>query len=254
MRGRIHGGCAGGLAAALACAALAAGCVSTAEFRKLEYEVNRLKGGGGGSRTQIADAVSELQALRDQVASLEGRIEVVEHQAAQALEEARAARGGGRSGGGAAGAANGEGEESFTGSPEEVQAYRDARSAWRSGDLEACIDRFREFLQTYPASDHADDAAYWMADCHYKEGDYKAAVLRFADVVQRYSTGDKAPDALYRQGEALLRLGPKYGSAAETAFQRLINEYPDSPRVAEARRQLELLGQAERPSAGGNEG
>ena len=92
-----------------------------------------------------------------------------------------------------------------------------------------------------------------MADCHYREGDYKAAVLRFADVVQRYPTGDKAPDALYRQGEALLRLGPKYGSAAETAFERLINEYPDSPRVAEAKRQLELLGPA--PGGGsGNEG
>ena len=87
-----------------------------------------------------------------------------------------------------------------------------------------------------------------MADCHYREGDYKAAVLRFADVVQRYPAGDKAPDALYRQGEALLRLGPKYGDAAHTAFERLINEYPDSPRVAEAKRQLELLG------PGGGEG
>jgi TolA-binding protein len=92
-----------------------------------------------------------------------------------------------------------------------------------------------------------------MADCHYREGDYKAAVLRFADVVQRYPAADKAPDALYRQGEALLRLGPKYGSAAETAFERLINEYPDSPRVAEARRQLELLGPAE-GGGSGNEG
>jgi tol-pal system protein YbgF len=157
------------LAAALLSAGFASACVSTAEFRKLEYEVNRLKGGT------------------------------------------------------------------------------------RAGDLGACIDRFRGFLQTYPASDHADDAAYWMADCHYREGDYKAAVLRFADVVQRYPAADKAPDALYRQGEALLRLGPKYGSAAETAFERLINEYPDSPRVAEARRQLELLGPAE-GGGSGNEG
>jgi tol-pal system protein YbgF len=256
MSERIQRGRTAAVAGALAGVLIASGCVTTAEFRKLEYEVNRLKGGaGGGNRTQVADAVSELQALREQVASLEGRIEVVEHQSAQALEEARAARGSGRPGAaGPAGAANPEGEESFSGSPEEVQAYREARGAWRGGDLEACIDRFREFLQTYPASDHADDAAYWMADCHYKEGDYKAAVLRFADVVQRYPTGDKAPDALYRQGEALLRLGPKYGSAAETAFQRLINEYPDSPRVAEAKRQLELLGQAEHPAPGGNEG
>jgi len=259
------------LARAVACAFVAAGlsaCVSMAEFRKLEYEVNRMKGGaaggGSGSRTQLADAMAEVESLREELRALEGRVEVAEHQAAQALEEARAARTGSPvarapgagdvpAGGTPGGAPPGEGgEEAFQGSPEEVKAYRDARAAWRVGDLEACIDRFREFLQTYPASDHADDAAYWMADCHYREGDYKAAVLRFADVVQRYPQGDKAADALYRQGEALLRLGPKYGSAATTAFERLIDEYPDSPRVAEARRQLELLGPEE--AGTGNEG
>jgi tol-pal system protein YbgF len=247
------------LAAALVAALGTSGCVTMAEFRKLEYEVNRMKGGargGSGGGAQLADTVTEIDALREQIATLEGRVEVAEHQAAQALEAVRsgsAASGGGPTGATDAPRANGGGEDHFAGSPEEVQAYREARAAWRSGDLEACIDRFRGFLQTYPASDHADDAAYWMADCHYREGDYKAAVLRFADVVQRYATGDKAPDALYRQGEALLRLGPKYGSAAETAFERLINEYPDSPRVAEAKRQLELLGPGQ-GGGGGNEG
>jgi len=244
-----------GSAAALALLLSQSACVTTAEFRKLEYDVNKLKGGRGGGRAQLADTAAELQALREQLATLEGRIEVAEHRASEALEEARAARGAGagRAGAGAGAAQAGEGEEPFQGSAEEVQAYRDARAAWRAGELESCIDRFRGFLQNYPSSDHADDAAYWMADCHYREGDYKAAVLRFADVVQKYPTGDKAPDALYRQGEALLRLGPKFGPAASTAFERLIHEYPDSPRVAEARRQLELLGPAE-GGGRGNEG
>ncbi|HEX2484240.1 MAG TPA: tetratricopeptide repeat protein [Myxococcota bacterium] len=256
--------------AAVAAACVLGGCVSMAEFRELEYEVNRLKGARGGatagSRAQPgAEAQTELEALREEVRALEGRVEVAEHQLAQTLETAQAGTRGAvpapqpdataaapdRSA--EPGEPAGEAPEPFEGSPEEVQAYRDARAAWRVGDLEACIDRFREFLQTYPASDHADDAAYWMADCHYREGDYKAAVLRFADVVQRYPAGDKAADALYRQGEALLRLGPKYGSAAETAFERLIDEYPDSPRVAEARRQLELLGPGG-AAGGGNEG
>jgi tol-pal system protein YbgF len=237
------------------CGLLASACVSTAEFRKLEYEVNRMKGGGsprhgGAGGADVADLTSQIESLREEVARLSGRVETVEHQASEALDASRSGRSGGGSGGGGGGPRTGgtEGEEQFSGSPEEVQAYRDARAAWRANDHAACIDRFRAFLQTYPASDHADDAAYWMADCHYREGDYKAAVLRFADVVQRYPAGDKAPDALYRQGEALLRLGPKYGDAAHTAFERLINEYPDSPRVAEAKRQLELLG------PGGGEG
>jgi TolA-binding protein len=65
-------------------------------------------------------------------------------------------------------------------------------------------------------------------------------VLRFDDVVRTYPKSDKAAEALYRQGEALLRL--KHEKAAQTAFQRVVDEYPDSARATEARRQLELLG------------
>jgi tol-pal system protein YbgF len=220
------------------------GCVSVAEFRKLEYEVNTLQSqaaerGSGADPTQVADLASEVAALQADLAALEGRVEVAEHRASEALGQARTAR---EEAGGADGPDGEAEDDAFTGSPEEVEAYRAARSAWRAGQLEACIDRFREFLQTYPTSDYADDAAYWMADCHYKQGDYKTAILRFDDVVGRYPAGDKAPEALFRQGEALLKLGPNYGKAAEKAFERLINEYPDSSRVAEARRQLELLG------------
>ena len=124
----------------------------------------------------------------------------------------------------------------------ELGAYREAYNTWRTDDYGACIDRFREFLQTYPSSEYADDAAYWMADCYFKQGDYQTAILRFDDVAGRYPTSGKAPEALYRQGEALLRLGPRYGKAARRAFERVINEYPNSARVEEARRQLELIG------------
>ena len=186
------------------------GCVSVAEFRKLEYEVNKLQGEGapaasGVDPTRIADLAAEVEGLRSDLAALEGRVEVAEHRSAEALGQARTARveaDGGSAEGVAAEA------EAFGGSPEEVEAYRAARAAWSSGDLEGCIDRFREFLQTYPTSDHADDAAYWMADCHFKQGDFKTAILRFDDVVGRYPAGDKAPEALFRQGEALLKLGP----------------------------------------------
>lgn len=123
-----------------------------------------------------------------------------------------------------------------------IEAYRSAYAAWRNDDTQACIDQFRQFLQTNASSPFADDASYWMADCYFKQGDYKTAILRFDDVVSRYPGGNKAADALYRQGEALLRLGPGYTKAAGKAFERVLKEYPASDRAIEARRQLEILG------------
>ena len=70
------------------------GCVTVAEFRKLEYEVNKMRRSGGAANggVRVADLAAEIDALRDSVAQLEGRLEVSEHQSRLALEEARAAR------------------------------------------------------------------------------------------------------------------------------------------------------------------
>jgi tol-pal system protein YbgF len=236
------------IAGGLALAALPAltGCVGLAEFRKLQYEVRQMKAGtGGGGR--LADVSSELEALREQISQLEGRLEVNEHQVQEALEEAKKARLAAAQGVSAAPAARGPDDPTAGLPPEasasaEVKAYRAAYDAWRGNDNQQCIDRFGEFLQSFPTSQYADDASFWLADCYFKQGDLKAAILRFDDVATRYPKSEKASEALYRQGEALLRLGPNFGKAAEKAFDRVVKEYPDSRRAEDARQQLKLLG------------
>lgn len=254
------------IAAGLALALLTStGCATVAELRKVEARVIDMERGrppgGGQLREQVADYVADIDALREEMRTLEGRLEVTEKAAADALEDARRARldlaqmkaqiqrGEVPSGSSsdasqpgtpvAAAAVTDEtaGEENVSA---EIQAYRTAHAAWRKEDTATCVDRFREFLQTYPESTYADDAAFWMADCHYKQAEYKKAVLRFDEVVRNYPAGNKASDALYRQGESLLKLGPGFREAAKRAFERVIKEYPDSARATEARRQLDL--------------
>ena len=229
------------------------GCVTVAEFRKLEHEVNRMKisggggsGGGGGSSGSVADLRTEVDTLRDEVARLQGRLEVAEQQATRAVEEAESARrdaATGRVASVAPPAAVPVGDPPEGGpASAELAAYREAYDAWRTDQNGACIDRFGQFLQSFPASEYADDASYWLADCYFKQGEFRDAVLRFDDVANTYPESDKAGDALYRQGEALKMLGPTYEGAAIKAFQRVIDEYPQSRRAADATRQLEQLG------------
>ncbi len=253
------------LGVAILLAAAQPGCTTVAEHRKLEERVIDMDRAmrRTGLREQVADYVAEIDSLRDEIRALEGRMEVAEQMASEARLDARKARselaqvrvqwqGGDGSPPGTV-APGSIPDDLSSGGPggdrapaadstelsEEIRAYRAAHAAWRENETAVCIDRFRKFLQTYPASPYADDAAYWMADCHYKQADYKNAVLRFDDVVRNYPTGNKAPDALYRQGESLLKLGPGFREAAKRAFERVIKEYPDSARALEARRQLE---------------
>ncbi len=260
----------------------ALGCATTSELRQLENRVATLQGGevGEQTRTQLADLTARVDALNREIDELRGSLEVANHRADQALEEARrarqdadsAARGGAapvaayapeggapvaayapeggapEDGGAPPPAAPGGTQPEIENSPGALSAssaemvqYRQAYGAWRRGEVQACIEGFREFLQNYSTSPYADDALYWMADCYYKQGDQEKAILRFAKVVEMYPTGNKAPDALYRQGEVLLNLGPSYSNAARDVFQRVLAEYPESPRADEAQRQLERL-------------
>jgi tol-pal system protein YbgF len=258
------------------------GCVTVAQHRQLEERVADLSGGeiGAQMRSELADLNAEVERLRSEVSDLRGAIEVASHRSERALAEAQAARKEAAAAG-LSGAAPPPPREEPTaaveeepappsraerserrepdvdvaapiqGSPgairggtssAEVESYRAAYAAWRRDDVAACIEGFREFLQTYRSSPYADDALYWKADCHSKQGDNEKAILDFAKVVELYPTSNKAADALFRQGEVLLRLGPGYHKAAREVFGRVVSDYPDSPRADEAKRQLDLLG------------
>lgn len=246
-------------AAGLMGIALLCGCVTVPEFRALEREVAQLKRGGApasdDSASRVADLGEEVARLREEVAQLRGAVEEATFRAEEALQAARDSGSAPvspsvpeRAQGAAPGppAPTGAGAAPSMPLTEEVGAYDEAFRLYRVRDYEGAIDRFQAFLQNYPTSEYADNALFWLGECHFKLGDYEQAVLKFHDVVERFPTGNKVPDSLYRQGVALLELGKQtarqatYQPAACQVFQRLLDDYPDSERVAETRRQVEI--------------
>lgn len=243
-----------GAAAAIALAAILTGCVTVAEFRVLQREVEELKRGpaqaGARPDARLAELGAQVSELREEVAELRGEVEEARHQAEQARADAarNAAAAGATGSGGPAAVASSSGAAPAA-LTAELQSYEDGHRLYRAGDYSGAIDRFQGFLDTYPSSDYADNALFWQGECHFKLGELERAIITFDDVVKRYPEGNKVPDALYRQGIALLEIGARtgqessYRSAARQTFQRLVNEHADSERVVEARRQLEKLGQ-----------
>src|SRR5262245_17168543 len=74
----------------------ALGCATPAEMRKLQNRVSALEHGGGGKtgtgRDRVAELGTEVEELRRSVDGLNGRLDEVDRQVKQALEEARTAR------------------------------------------------------------------------------------------------------------------------------------------------------------------
>jgi tol-pal system protein YbgF len=240
-----------------------AGCVTQGDFLRLQEQVadyHQAREKEPDPFARIAELSADVDALRQRIADLQGEIELARKQASDALAEVQRTRTAlvqgatseARDTGAPAEPAEGSlaaapSNESQSARDAELAGYQAALDAWRTEDFDACIDRFTAFLQSHPTSGYADDAAYWLADCTYKKSDFKRAVVRFNAVVSVYPDSPKAPDALYRQGESLLKLGPKFHEAARTVFKRVQKDYPSSERAVEAAQQLDRLGDGSGP-------
>ncbi len=218
----------------------------------------------GSSGSRLAEQGAEIEALREEVAQLRGQVEDLRKQVAQGATAAPVVPTAGEPGTPGAGAeaatagevgavsppTTGGGDESAAlpegaAPAEEIRDYEDAFRRYRAGDYAGAIDRFQVFLQTHPSSEYADNALFWMGESYFKLNDYEQAAVAFDKVVKRFPNGNKVPDALYRQGVSLLEIGNRtkqqktYKPAACQIFRRIADEYPNSERVSEARRQLE---------------
>jgi tol-pal system protein YbgF len=255
--------------------ALVTGCVTQGDFLRLQEKVaeyHKRDSKAPDPFARIAQLSTDVDALRQEVRDLKGELELTRKEAADALAEVQRTRtalaqgapiGSGSAPGAASAAGGSSGSSSAGGATggavvvpgaaapqpdEELAGYQAALDARRADEFDGCIEKFTAFLQAYPTSGYADDAAYWLADCTYRKEDYKRAVVRFNAVVSVYPESPKAPDALYRQGESLLKLGPKFHEAARTVFKRVQKDYPQSERATEAAGQLKRLGAGAGPT------
>lgn len=235
------------------------------EFQSLRRDVDQLKrskasapavdpwsGKSGPDGNRLAEQGAEIADLQTEVARLRGEIETLRRQIEQGHVAAPPATGDGSAPIGDVAAvpspttgADAPNPAEGSAPAEEIRDYEEAFRRYRAADYAGAIDRFQVFLQTHPSSEYADNALFWMGESYFKQSDYEQAAVAFDKVVKRFPNGNKVPDALYRQGVSLLEIGDRtkqqktYKPAACQIFRRITDEYPNSDRVPEARRQLE---------------
>jgi len=81
-----------------------------------------------------------------------------------------------------------------------LRAYRQSHDLVLAGRYGDAQRGFEEFLRDHPGHEYADNAAYWIAECHYARRDWQTAIEGFRKVVDTYPRGNKAPDALLKLG------------------------------------------------------
>ncbi|MCP4672130.1 MAG: tetratricopeptide repeat protein, partial [Desulfobacula sp.] len=76
---------------------------------------------------------------------------------------------------------------------EPSQLYQKARSLLLEGDVSNAAQLFKTFVEQHPKHNLADNAMYWLGECHYSSGQYAKAVAVFKDLVKAYPKAEKVP-------------------------------------------------------------
>ena len=78
--------------------------------------------------------------------------------------------------------------------------YQAAFELLKEQRYEPAAMAFEQFLVTYPDSELADNAQYWLAESHYVTQKFNQALDDFEVVITRYPRSRKVPDARLKMG------------------------------------------------------
>lgn len=126
-----------------------------------------------------------------------------------------------------------------TPTPPEQQAYDAAFQLLKQGLYDQAGKGFSDFIARYPKSALADNAQYWVAEAAYVRRDFRAALDEFNRVVMDYPDSPKVPDALLKLGYTHYELGA-YDKARESLNQ-VIARYPNTSVAKSAEQRLAKL-------------
>jgi len=113
--------------------------------------------------------------------------------------------------------------------------YQAAFELLKEQRYESAALAFQQFLISYPDSQLADNAQYWLAESYYVTDQFENALKEFQVVINKHPRSRKVPDALLKIGYANYEL--KRWDAARTSLGMVQSEYPDTTaaRLAEQR-------------------
>jgi tol-pal system protein YbgF len=119
------------------------------------------------------------------------------------------------------------------------QLYDNAKQAYDNSQLDKARQGFAQLIQSYPKSENADNAQFWIGESYYREKWYEKAILEYQTVIEKYPKGNKVPAAMLKQGMAFIQLGDK--SNARLILKELEKKFPQTNEAKIATTKLKEL-------------
>ncbi len=121
--------------------------------------------------------------------------------------------------------------------------FNAAFKSLQAGNYEIAVLGFKEYITSFPNTDLADDAQFWLGECYYQMNppQYQKAREEFQKVLENYPESDKRAGAMFK----LARSHEELGSTEEAIalYREILEKFPQTAEANRARVQLENLGE-----------
>lgn len=119
------------------------------------------------------------------------------------------------------------------------QLFAAAYSDYSRGNFDLALSEFKQYVETFPSSELADNAQYWIAEILLAQRKTNEAIAELEKVAQVNPAGDKTALALYKRATLLLEAGKKEEAIAQ--FLVIVKGYEKSNEAALATQQLQQI-------------
>jgi outer membrane protein assembly factor BamD len=125
--------------------------------------------------------------------------------------------------------------------------YNAALAYYKAGQYVKALPLFEELVSIYRGTDKAEDLYYYYAYCNYYLQDYVMAQFYFTNYYRTYPHTARAEECEFMRAYCSYLLSPVYSldqtdtKKAIEAFQTFVDDNPNSSRIKEANKDIDLL-------------
>jgi tol-pal system protein YbgF len=105
------------------------------------------------------------------------------------------------------------------------------------------VQGFSNYIRSFPKSDQAGEAQYYIGEAYYAQGRYRDAVAAYERVIAEYPSSKKIPAAYYKRGQALNVLGQT--DQARESWEFIVKNYPNTDEGRLAKQRLDQMSKRE---------
>ena len=117
--------------------------------------------------------------------------------------------------------------------------YQQAATSMALGDPKGALTAYQEVLDKSGSGFYGQMARLGLAEAQARSGQFEQAINTFKDMAQRKDGPLPIDGILMQLGRTYLEAGKR--ADAQQTFNRLVEEYPESPFTGDARKELETL-------------